>query len=171
MSIASTTKDMTVLLACEAAQLPVENPGCRPLNLEDTIEPWTLAGCPSLLADAAAITLCRATCSPSTIGSTPPSRLPAMTRPCVSWCNAQREMPVPRHSFGCIAWKAFQEWKSPPSPARPPRRSAVGFPTRSASGARFLSAVPAFSGRTGQRMHGRRPRERFAPAAGNRFDF
>ena len=45
--VASTTKIMTVLLACEASQLPVGNPGRRPLNLEYTIEPWTLVGFPN----------------------------------------------------------------------------------------------------------------------------
>jgi len=46
--IASTTKIMTVLLACEATQRPQGDPLRRTLNREYTIEPWTLVGFPNV---------------------------------------------------------------------------------------------------------------------------
>jgi D-alanyl-D-alanine carboxypeptidase/FG-GAP repeat len=45
--VASTTKIMTVLLACEAAQRPINDPQRRALNLQYLIEPWTLQGFPN----------------------------------------------------------------------------------------------------------------------------
>ena len=45
--VASTTKIMTVLLACEASQRQVGDPLRRPLNMEYTIQPWTLIGFPN----------------------------------------------------------------------------------------------------------------------------
>jgi len=46
--IASTTKIMTVLLACEATALPMGHPQRRTLASEYTIEPWTLIGFPNV---------------------------------------------------------------------------------------------------------------------------